>query len=676
MSRGAARYHRGRRTRWDCASTTASATSRSRPSRKGEESKREGRSFVIQKHAATRLHYDFRLEMEGVLKSWAVPKGPSLDPADKRLAMMTEDHPVDYGDFEGIIPAGQYGGGTVLLWDRGTWEPLEDPHQGLRKGALKFRLDGEKLRGGWTLVKIKGRDARDDEQDLAAHQGDATSSCGRPSEYERHRRAAGERDHRPHAGGDRRRPRPRVALEPGAWRPRPRAVPPRRARRARAEDESETTAPWRVRPRPRRDLAAAAAAVPARARRRCRRRSRLQLATLVDAPPAGDEWLHEMKFDGYRILARAPGRRGAAVEPERQGLDGAVPHRGRGRRSASRCGPRSSTARSRSCCPAAPPASRPCRTRWPASDQGQLAYFVFDLLHLDGYDLARAPLEERKTLLKDVLGRPPRPRRCATAITWPAPARSSIAQACRLGLEGIVSQAPRRPLRARPRRSSWLKVKCLKRQEFVIGGYTDPEDRAWASAPCSSGSTTAPASLVFAGKVGTGFTAKVLDDLPPEAGRAPAAGLSVQPAKIPGITRAHWVKPELVAEVAFTEWTSTDGCATRRSRACARTRSRRRSCASSRARWRRWRRDRHAAERREGEKLGTRRGPKTGGEENVAGVRLTNPDRVLYPPQGITKRDLARYYEIDRRLDPAPRRRAGPSRSCAARRARRRPAST
>src|SRR5687768_9765540 len=136
------------------------------PEPRGEERpERAGpRSFCIQKHAATRLHYDFRLEMEGVLKSWAVPKGPSYDPADKRLAMHTEDHPLDYGDFEGIIPAGQYGGGTVLLWDRGTWMPLEDPHKGYRAGKLKFRLDGEKLQGGWTLVKIRGRDARDDEK--------------------------------------------------------------------------------------------------------------------------------------------------------------------------------------------------------------------------------------------------------------------------------------------------------------------------------------------------------------------------------------------------------------------------------------------------------------------------------------------------------------------------------
>jgi bifunctional non-homologous end joining protein LigD len=132
------------------------------PEPEGSEKKAEGRSFCIQKHAATRLHYDFRLEMEGVLKSWAVPKGPSFDPADKRLAMQTEDHPVEYGDFEGIIPEGEYGGGTVVLWDRGTWEPIGNPHEGLRAGALKFALDGEKLKGKWTLVKIKGRDPRDD----------------------------------------------------------------------------------------------------------------------------------------------------------------------------------------------------------------------------------------------------------------------------------------------------------------------------------------------------------------------------------------------------------------------------------------------------------------------------------------------------------------------------------
>src|SRR4026207_2321236 len=153
------------------------------PEPQGEEGKTEGRSFCVQKHAATRLHYDFRLEMEGVLKSWAVPKGPSFDPADKRLAMQTEDHPVDYGDFEGIIPEGEYGGGTVLLWDRGTWEPIEDPHLGLSKGSLKFRLRGEKLDGRWALVRIKGRDKREEGRTwlLIKEKDDAVRPAAGPS---------------------------------------------------------------------------------------------------------------------------------------------------------------------------------------------------------------------------------------------------------------------------------------------------------------------------------------------------------------------------------------------------------------------------------------------------------------------------------------------------------------
>ena len=237
-----------------------------RAARRGAPGPRGPRSFCVQKHAATRLHYDFRLEMEGVLKSWAVPKGPSFDPADKRLAMMTEDHPLDYGDFEGIIPAGEYGGGTVLLWDRGTWEPLEDPHKGLRAGSLKFRLDGEKLQGGWTLVKIKGRDAARRREELAAHQGEGRARApGRG--VRRHRGAAGERDHRPHPGGDRGGPRPRLALQPrgrrsAARRSRRAASRPRRRRARRARHP-------RAKAR-----GAGGRRSRARARRRCPRRPR------------------------------------------------------------------------------------------------------------------------------------------------------------------------------------------------------------------------------------------------------------------------------------------------------------------------------------------------------------------------------------------------------------------
>src|SRR5687767_10312662 len=263
------------------------------PEPRGEEvPEREGaRSFVIQKHAASHLHYDFRLEMEGVLKSWAVPKGPSFDPADKRLAMQTEDHPIDYGGFEGIIPAGEYGGGTVVLWDQGTWEPIEDPHKGLRAGSLKFRLNGRKLQGRWALVKIKGRDARDDEKTwlLIKEKDEFVRPSAEWSVTEAHPESvttgrtleeiARDKDrvwHSNRADGKTARPKGRFAA------------------RARARAPAV-------------DVAAIAAEVPGARKRAGPAALTPQLATLVSEPPRGDQWLHEMKFDGYRIVAdRSP----------------------------------------------------------------------------------------------------------------------------------------------------------------------------------------------------------------------------------------------------------------------------------------------------------------------------------------------------------------------------------
>ena len=251
------------------------------PEPPGKPRAKQGYSFVVQKHAARRLHYDFRLELDGVLLSWAVPKGPSLDPGDKRLAMQTEDHPVEYGSFEGTIPKGEYGGGTVLLWDRGRWEPIGDPRPGLKKGKIEFLLHGEKLRGSWTLVRIRGRDARE---------------SGKTWLLMKHR----DEEVRPAASYDITEDRPESVATGRAMdeiaRDQDRVW---HSNRSVAEQEP-APAPKRGRKRQPRNLAG----VPGARRAPLPAAFEPQLATLVKEPPRGDDWLHEMKLDGYRILAR------------------------------------------------------------------------------------------------------------------------------------------------------------------------------------------------------------------------------------------------------------------------------------------------------------------------------------------------------------------------------------
>jgi bifunctional non-homologous end joining protein LigD len=590
------------------------------PEPKGSETRKDGRSFVIQKHAATRLHYDFRLEMEGVLKSWAVPKGPSLDPADKRLAMQTEDHPVEYGDFEGIIPEGQYGGGTVLLWDHGTWEPLEDPHQGLRKGALKFRLEGAKLQGKWTLVKIKGRDARDEAKTwLLIKERDEqvrSSNVYRITEDRPESVTTGRSLEE--IAADRDRVWSSNRGEDGKAEGEVRGRATRAARVGRAKP-----AP------PRRDLSTAAAALPAARKGPLPATPAAQLATLVDEPPKGDDWLHEMKFDGYRILARLQDGRArlvsrngkdwtaqfptvaAAVEalPVRSALlDGEVAV----------------------VLPSGTTSFQALQNALTSRDKGSLAYFLFDLVHLDGISLSRSPLEARKTLLKDLLGAsaPGSPLRFSDHVVGSGGA--FFKEACALGVEGIVSKrrdAPYEPSRSR----TWLKVKCLQRQEFVIGGYTDPAGSRAGLGALLLGVFDTSGQLEFAGKVGTGFTAKALQEMHRRLAAIEQPGSPFKHARIPGVTRAHWVRPDLVGEVTFTEWTS-DGRLRHPSFQGLRQDKKARDVV------------REIPRSVEAATAEPRRGPRTGGEEVVAGVRLTHPDRVLYAPQGITKRDLAAFY--------------------------------
>ncbi len=595
-----------------------------------------GRSFVVQKHAASRLHYDFRLELEGVLKSWAVPKGPSLDPADKRLAMQTEDHPLEYADFEGIIPEGEYGGGTVVVWDQGTWEPVGNPHQDFHRGALKFRLHGHKLRGGFALVRIASREARDlgkswlliKEKDEEARPGydvvarePASVVSGRSLEQvkdDRDRVWHSDRE----AGvveADVNGARAREAH----WPATEKAKPARSARRRSPPEETESLEP-RLLPGARR------AALPDTLEP--------QLATRVDRPPGGDEWLHEMKIDGYRILARL--QRGRVVLLSRHGHDW--------------------TAR----LPEVLEAVGKLRVQQALLDgeaavlqadgttsfqalqnrmgegarTGRLVYYVFDLLHLDGYDLRGAPLLKRKELLATLLDttRPGAGGEAGRVLRLSEHVRGSggdfYAQACRLGLEGVVSKRAESTYHA-GRGREWLKAKCVREQELVIGGFTPPRGSRVGIGALLVGVHDGKGRLRYAGKVGTGFSSTTLRAL-----QSRLSGLE-QPSspfadKVPGAGQAHWVRPELVGEVAFTEWTS-DGRLRHPS-------------------FRGLREDKPAREvvreeatrpRRSGvpEKPppGYRRGVEVA---EVAGVRLTHAGRLVYRQPPISKRALAEFY--------------------------------
>lgn len=521
--------------------------------------------FVVQKHAARRLHYDFRLELDGVLKSWAVTRQPSMEAGARRLAVHVEDHPLDYGDFEGVIPKGQYGGGTVLLWDRGAWQAVGDPHDGYAKGKLKFRLDGQRLRGGFTLVRMKGEGGKnwllikERDGEAGAELDDVHSvASGRTMEEIA---AAPERVWRSDRAAD-----PR--LDPGA------------VAGARLGALPDRLAPM--------------------------------LASLADAAPEGAQWLHEIKLDGYRMLARV--ERGRCRMVSRNGHDWTAKF------------PTIVTA-----C-----ASLPCREAWldgevvaldrhgvsrfhdlqarigTGNDAG-LAYHLFDLVHLDGHDLAKVALEERKRLLKALLPAEG-PLRYTDHLDGQGPA--FLRQACAFALEGVVSKRRDRPYRP-GRGKDWLKVKCTSRQEFVIAGWSPQQGRKSGIGSLALGVFDESGRLVSVGRVGTGFgerEAALLEERLASLVR-PSSPFDAGSAD-KGTT---WVDPRLVAEVEFTEWTP-DGQLRHPS-------------------YQGLRLDKEAAE-----VVRERGAPKGAAEDRVAGFHLTSPDKVLYPEQGLTKRALAAYY--------------------------------
>lgn len=532
-----------------------------------------GLHYVIQKHDASRLHYDFRLELDGVLLSWAVPKGPSIDPTVKRLAARVEDHPLEYGGFEGIIPEGEYGGGTVNLWDRGTWVPEGDPHKGLAKGDFKFTLYGEKLGGSWVLVRMKPRGNEKGENWLLIKHRDEFAVEGDDDALLR------ERPESVLSGRD----LDEIAADPAS-------------QVHGGEPPTASDVPGATSARLPRDPFAP------------------QLATLVREAPGSGKWLHEIKFDGYRIVTEV--RDGTVTMYTRNGKDWT-----------DRFAPIAEALSHLPVKSAILDGEVVVQNADGISDFGALQadladgrtdrmhYQLFDLVHLDGYDLAGAALTDRKAALEALVKLAP-----GGQVSFVEDVRGDgpefFSQACAHGLEGIISKRVDSRYRPGSRGRDWVKVKCTNRQEFAIVGYTPPSGSRVGFGSLLLAEPGPDGALTFAGKVGTGFSDLFLEEFGARLRRIERKRPTVDAGAEGADKDAVWVKPEFVAEVEFSERTK-DG------------------------------RLRHAVYRglrddKAPEDIVADRPIESAA--SIPTITLTNADRVFYKDVGTTKQDLADYY--------------------------------
>ncbi|MBB3269999.1 bifunctional non-homologous end joining protein LigD [Pseudomonas sp. OG7] len=525
--------------------------------------------YCIQKHDASHLHYDFRLELDGTLKSWAIPKGPSLDPKVRRLAVHVEDHPLDYANFEGRIPEGHYGAGDVIVWDRGVWEPEGDPREAYAKGKLRFRLQGEKLSGVWNLFRTHLAGKKEQWMLVKSHDGQARS----------------ETDYKI------------VEALPDSVLSE-RTLPPRSPGKATTVRHKRKTAP----------KALPDALQP-------------QLATLVASPPSGD-WRYEVKFDGYRILARIDGddirlftRNGhdwSAKMPRQVealkalGLDSAwldgemvvVDDNG-------------------------VTDFQALQNAFDTEHDERITYYLFDLPWLGGEDLRALPLQQRRATLARLLE-----GHASQVIRYSAdfkePVASLLDSACRLELEGLIGKRADSPYVGR-RSSDWVKLKCKQRQEFVIVGYTDPKgSRSGFGALLLALHDHGSGPLRYAGKVGTGFSAATLDSIharlkPLQTDKSPLP----KPPTGAEARGVHWLKPQLLAEVAYAQMT--------------------REGIVRHSVFHGLRDDKPATAIDLERAMPTKRAVQTE-PENLGTLRLTHPDRVVDATTGATKREVAQYY--------------------------------
>jgi bifunctional non-homologous end joining protein LigD len=555
---------------------------------RGRKLKGKGDSFVVQKHAASRLHWDFRLELDGVLKSWAVPKGPSLDPGEKRLAMRTEDHPLDYGDFEGTIPAGEYGGGTVMLWDRGRWipDPRKDPSKTIEEGHLHFTLEGERMKGEWVLFRLSPRPgekgqpwmlkkvtdeyADPDHGDALVEEGVTSVTTGRTMAEI----AAGEDVWRSNRGGQ---------------------------KGGRAKKRAGKAPPPFEEP---------------------------QLATLVDEVPPGESWIHEYKYDGYRLLLAVGD--GLATAWTRNGKDWSDKF--------------SALVKAAAKLPAGclidgeavaldddgRPSFQLLQSTLKEQKGANLAFYAFDLLIDRGEDIRKLPNIERKERLGALLQRVPPPILYGDHVIGRG--EELFREICRMGGEGIISKKAGAPYRG-TRTRDWLKIKCIQRQEFVIVGWSESDKRRGFRSLLLA--VRDKGKLTYAGKVGTGFNAKLIEDLME---RMEPLETAKPPVEVPRADRkgAHWIEPKLVAEIAFAEFTD-DGVLRHPSFIALREDKPAKEVV------------REVPKHTDSVTKPAKRKPASKAKRPHAaaedfGIEISSAERVIFPELGLTKKDLADYY--------------------------------
>jgi len=555
---------------------------------------KDGRQFVVQRHDARRVHYDLRLELGGTLKSWAVTRGPSLVAGEKRLAVRTEDHPMQYLDFEGNIPKGEYGGGAMIVWDRGRWESDSDPDKGLAKGHLDITLDGERLKGRWHLVRMRPRPGEKKEQWLLIKASDAFARpAGAPdiTDEETTSALSGRTTAELAALGDLRKDHTARAKVIGARTtplPDPSAV--RGARKGILPAFLEPSLPQ-----------------------------------VTERPPSGPKWVHEIKYDGYRVQARIDGREVRLLT--RKGLDWTS-------RFASIAAALKTLGLSSALLdgeivvedPSGLPSFNLLQADISAGRSDRLRYFLFDLYYCEGFDLTKATLADRKDLLQRIMGGSPSPLRFSEHLAQDGP--TMFEHACRLGLEGIVSK--RIDLPYRPGRGDhWLKIKGILRQEFIILGYIPS-----TAAPGAVGALLlgyfGDGTLFYAGRVGTGYSSdqarRLRADLDKIAAAKPKLGNRLPDGAEKGV---RWAAPQLVCEVEY-RGLSTDKLVRQ-------------------AAFKGLREDRpadeiileRAPEKSKSEKNNAEK-PKP--DRELLRGRLTHPERILWPEQGVTKEGLAEFY--------------------------------